>query len=94
MGRPSGTATHTPHAQDAVPDRHHRLRGPQVAAQRWWAVRAQPGAVVLREESQSLDIEVTVRATPRGDGFDRVRYRNGVREPLDEAGVEAQEELS
>jgi hypothetical protein len=48
----------------------------------------------LREESQSLDIEVTVRATPRGDGFDRVRYRNGVREPLDEAGVEAQEELS
>jgi len=48
----------------------------------------------LREESQSLEIEVTVRAAPKGDGFDRVRDRNGVREPPDEAGIGSQEELS
>ena len=48
----------------------------------------------LREESQSLDIEVTVRATPKGTGFDRVRYRNGVTEPLDEGGVDVHEEPS
>jgi hypothetical protein len=49
----------------------------------------------LRDESQSLDIEVTVRAIPKQGGFDRVRYRNGVREPLDESGIDiTNEELS
>ena len=48
----------------------------------------------LREESESLDIEVTVRATPKGTGFDRVRYRNGVTEPLDEGGIDVHEEPS
>jgi len=48
----------------------------------------------LREESPVPRHRGHGARTPRGDGFDRVRYRNGVREPLDEAGVEAQEELS
>ncbi|MDA8047538.1 MAG: DUF499 domain-containing protein [Actinomycetota bacterium] len=50
--------------------------------------------VWLRENGQDLDVEVTVRAVPKPEGFDRIRFRNGVLEPLEEAGVEVRPELS
>lgn len=48
----------------------------------------------LREQSQSMDVEVTVRATSGEDGYDRVRLRNGVVEPLEEGGADPEVELS
>ncbi len=48
----------------------------------------------LREQSRGLDIEVTVRASAHDAGYDRVRLRNGVIEPLEEGGADPQVELS
>jgi hypothetical protein len=42
----------------------------------------------LREKSTSMDIELTVRAHSRPEGYDKVGLRNGVLEPLTESGVE------
>lgn len=42
----------------------------------------------LREKSSSMDIELTVRAHSRPEGYDRISLRNGVLEPLLESGVE------
>lgn len=50
--------------------------------------------VWLQGKGQDLDIEVTVRATPNLEGVDRIRFRNGVLEPLEEAGIEVRAELS
>lgn len=50
--------------------------------------------VWLRENGQELDVEVTIRATPKPEGFDRSKFRNGVLEPLEEGGVEVRPELS
>lgn len=50
--------------------------------------------VWLRENGQEIDVEVTVRAVPTPDGFDRTKFRNNVLEPLEEAGVEVRPELS
>lgn len=48
----------------------------------------------LRDQSAAVEVEVTLRATGSGDGFDRVRFRNGVIEPIEEAGGEIKSELS
>jgi hypothetical protein len=48
----------------------------------------------LREHGQALDVEVTVRATPGPDGFERIGFRNGVLEPLEEGDVDVRSELS
>lgn len=49
----------------------------------------------LREQSSGLDIELTVRAKAKDNaGYDRVRLRNGVVEPLEEGGVSVEQELS
>jgi hypothetical protein len=48
----------------------------------------------LRDQSAAVEAEVTLRATGSGDGFDRVRFRNGVIEPIEEAGGEIKSELS
>ena len=47
----------------------------------------------LRDESASLDVDVTIRAAAKEGGFDRVRLRNGVVEPLEEGGGTVQVEL-
>lgn len=48
----------------------------------------------LRENSESLEVEVVVKAASGEAGYDRVRLRNGVIEPLEEGGVDPQIELS
>jgi hypothetical protein len=42
----------------------------------------------MRDESAQVDIEVTLRAVAKGEGYDQVRLRNGVMEPLLEGGAE------
>jgi hypothetical protein len=42
----------------------------------------------LRDNSDSLDIEVAVRAVAERSGFDLVRLRNGCLEPLEESGTQ------
>jgi len=48
----------------------------------------------LREQSSKLDIDMTVRASAKNEtGYDRVRLRNGVIEPLEEGGVSVEQSL-
>jgi hypothetical protein len=47
----------------------------------------------IREHSSGVEVEVTVRATGSGEGFDPVALRNGVLEPLEEAGGNPEVEL-
>jgi len=42
----------------------------------------------LRERSNSLDVEITVRASAKDEGFYRNQFTNGVLEPLQEGGVD------
>lgn len=91
VGFPAGTAgaSVTPSPTDSIHSAALRLRldgrglFPLHQALTW-----------LRENGQDLDIEVTVRATPKPEGFDRVRFRNGVLEPLEEGQVDVRPEFS
>jgi len=47
----------------------------------------------LREQSTSVDVKLTVHAVAKGDGYEQVRFRNAVLEPLEESGAEVDAEL-
>lgn len=48
----------------------------------------------LREQAQSVEIELTVTAQGGSAGMDPARLRNGVIEPLEEAGIDVRQERS
>jgi hypothetical protein len=54
------------------------------------AVRILPA---LSDQAETLDLEMTIHAEA-SDGFDQTWVRNAIREPLDEAGIEARVEVS
>ncbi len=41
----------------------------------------------LRDNASDVHVELTIDAVARDEGFDRVKLRNGVVEPLEEGGI-------
>ena len=41
----------------------------------------------LRDNASDVHVELTIDAIARDEGFDRVKLRNGVVEPLEEGGI-------
>lgn len=85
-------------AEDGTPavrpgEKVDRLRlAMRVTGEGWFPL--QRALSSLREQAQSVDIELTVTAQGGSAGMDPARLRNGVIEPLEEAGIDVRQERS
>ena len=52
-----------------------------------WILRPQSCASWLRDNASDVHVELTIDAVARDEGFDRVKLRNGVVEPLEAGGI-------